>query len=148
MLESIPRNLLAGLFCVIFGSFVIWQGYEYSVGTLSSMGPGFLPLTLGVLLIPIGIGLMLQSIRDGQRFGQVNLWPLVMIPLAIAVFGFTIQRFGFLIAAPLSVLIAGMADRTMNKRHLVVLTVGLVILVYVIFAYILRMPIDLVRWRP
>jgi hypothetical protein len=148
MREMMRRSLLGGLFCVLFGGFVVWQGFTYRMGTLSSMGPGFLPVMLGGLLIVIGIAMLIQSIWETAPLQDVNVRPLVFVSLAIVGFALTINRFGFLPAATVTVLLAGMAQRRINKLHIALLTVGLIVVVYGIFAYLLRMPIDLVRWRP
>jgi hypothetical protein len=48
------RDYFAGALCILIGIFVVIQGNQLSVGTLSNMGPGYYPTALGLLLALVG----------------------------------------------------------------------------------------------
>ena len=51
------REFWAGKLMIAFGLLMAIHGPSYSLGTLMHMGPGFLPTSLGVILIALGIGI-------------------------------------------------------------------------------------------
>jgi hypothetical protein len=55
------RDFYAGLLMVAFGLVMAVHGPSYSLGTLMHMGPGFLPTSLGVILIVLGVAIALPA---------------------------------------------------------------------------------------
>ena len=48
--STVPKDVLGGILFVVLGIAVAFQSVKYEVGTLHSMGPGFFPLALGLVL--------------------------------------------------------------------------------------------------
>ena len=64
------------------------------------------------------------------------------------VFALTINRFGLLPAVALATAISSLADPDMSKRSILFLTIGLMVLTYIVFVLILQIPLTPVMWRP
>jgi hypothetical protein len=50
-----PSQLALCLFCLGFGGGAIWIARDYPYGTLTSMGPGFVPTAVATLLVVLGL---------------------------------------------------------------------------------------------
>ena len=56
------RDIFAGGLLILLGLVAAFQGYSYNIGTLQRMGPGFFPLSLGVIFLTLYIDLIGFSI--------------------------------------------------------------------------------------
>ncbi|WP_176817256.1 tripartite tricarboxylate transporter TctB family protein [Franzmannia pantelleriensis] len=142
----ISKDFLAGIVCVLLGGLVLVVASDYSFGTPRRMGPGFFPITLATLLLLLGVGIMLSSLRTRERLAALNLRPWLVIPAAIVAFALLLPRFGFAPAGLAVVLLAGLADRKANKLALTLLASVLVPAVWGLFALVLGVPIPFVTW--
>jgi putative tricarboxylic transport membrane protein len=76
------------------------QASRFPIGSLKSVGPGFLPLVLAVLLGFLSVALFVGSLRSGKG-GSTFKWPerwlgMSMVLLAILAYGFFLKNIGFL----------------------------------------------------
>lgn len=144
----LPRKqLLAGIFCFLLGSFVCWRGYGYSIGTLSNIGAGLFPFILGVILMLCGLGVSLQALRGVDSSFTIAVRPYLIIPGAIMVFALAISHVGVLPAVLLTTLVSSFASGRSRILETLVLGGVLMALVYVVFILILRIPIEPFIWR-
>ena len=65
MIDDRRRDVYAGLLMALLGAGTAVMGTRYEIGTLTSMGPGFFPLVLGVLMIGVGV-LIAGTAKSGQ----------------------------------------------------------------------------------
>lgn len=49
------KTIATSLFFIIVGSVFAYTSYNYNIGTLDNMGPGYYPLMFSLILIAIGI---------------------------------------------------------------------------------------------
>lgn len=140
------KDFLAGLICVLLGGMVLMVASDYSFGTPRRMGPGFFPMTLGTLLLLLGIGILLGALHTRERLPAFNLRPWLVIPLAILAFAWLLPRFGFALAGGAAVMLAGLADRQANVLALAALATVLVPAVWALFALVLGVPIPFLTW--
>ncbi len=120
-----PQNLVAGLILVAASAFVVWMLSGLSQGTMRTMGPAMLPRWTA---IAIGIGgavlVVLSAIREGDALERWHLRGPLFIVAALVVFAGTIRQPGFLVAAPLAMLLAGFGSREVRPRELLIFTVA------------------------
>jgi hypothetical protein len=66
--ETGPRdNLVAGAIFLAFGAAFAYTSSTYDVGTLLSMGPGYFPLVLGLVLAGLGLVIMATGLLLRRR---------------------------------------------------------------------------------
>ncbi|MFS8115361.1 tripartite tricarboxylate transporter TctB family protein [Rhizobium jaguaris] len=56
------RDVAGGLLMMVVGSAFSYFGWAYDVGTLSQMGPGFMPVALGGILVLLGLLILVNGL--------------------------------------------------------------------------------------
>lgn len=120
-----PDFLAAALF-VGFGALGLWAGRDLTLGTASSMGPGYLPRIVCWLLIIIGVTVGgIGVFRDRDEIAKPKIWPLAIILASVVGFAFVAEFFGFVAASVWLLLVGSIADRDSKLREVILLTAGL-----------------------
>lgn len=136
-----PGDFLAGVIFAAVGvaSLVIGRGYR--LGSLLSMGPGYFPRIVGVLLTAFGFIVAIVALRaDSERLDAWHLRPIVLVTAAIVAFGFCLERYGLVIASMVLVLVACFADRGRKIPEAIGVAVLLTLIAWVVFVKGLEMP--------
>jgi hypothetical protein len=143
----------AGAFVAVIGAGAALISSHYRVGTLTSMGPGFFPVALGVLLAVMGVFIAMAAsdmptptspAHGPDKVGwDVRGW--VCIIGAPLVFIFLAENVGFLPACFAAVLIAAAGDRTATVKASVLLAAGMTAFAIILFVYILHIEIPIIR---
>jgi hypothetical protein len=136
-----PQDFWAGVLFVLCGCAAIWIGRNYAFGTLTRMGPGYLPAVLSWALVAIGGVLMLRALAlDGPAIEPSRITPQLFILGAIVVFALTIERLGLALAVALVALTAAFASRDMRWLEAIALALGLAALCVLLFVHLLGQP--------
>lgn len=102
------RDFWAGVMLIATGATAVIIAQDYKFGTSLRMGPGYFPIVLGSALVLFGLYLMATGLKRNEKIvGGWPLRPLIVLPLSLVLFGFLIDRAGFVPA--LIVLIIGSA---------------------------------------
>lgn len=146
------RDLYGGLIVVLIGLVAVQQGLADDLGTLTQIGPGFMPVALGVLLVGLGISIALSSASDaaaepaslvGGR-GQWRAWLCVIAgPALFIVIG---PIAGFIPASLACVFVSAMGDRTSTVLSAAALAVGVTAVGGFLFLYLFNVPFPLLQW--
>jgi Tripartite tricarboxylate transporter TctB family len=145
------REIFAGGLMSLFGLAALLEGRRLGTGTLSEMGPGFVPMALGVVLCGLGLIIALtgqtETTDDGAGPDVPDLRGAICI-LAGAV-GFIVlgQHAGLAPAIFGSVFIAAMGDRTTKIHEALLLAAGVTLVGSVLFGSILKIPIPIFGGR-
>ncbi|RJG03245.1 tripartite tricarboxylate transporter TctB family protein [Noviherbaspirillum sedimenti] len=154
MLISNQKDFFAGLmFTVVGGAFAL-GAREYSIGTSASMGPGYFPLMLGILLAALGIALALQSFGEpdeDEKVGAIAWQPLFFITIANLAFGILLgglpliglPSMGLVLAIIALVLLASLAGEEFKLREALVLAGVLALGSWLVFIKLINLPIQL-----
>jgi putative tricarboxylic transport membrane protein len=141
------RELLAGAVILLFGLVALKEGLRLGVGSLSQMGPGFIPLVLGVLLCGLSLPIALSRDEDDwvepipERLDWRGASFIVGGAMAFLVLG----RFAGLLPASFAcVFIAAMGDRVTTLRAATILSAGISAFGCVLFSIVLKIPIPLI----
>lgn len=126
------RDFWSGLMFVVVGVAFAWGATEYSFGTSARPGPGYFPFGLGILLALLGALVLFKALtlesEGGDPVGAFAWRPLVVILLAIVVFGVALPRLGLIITLPITILLSSLAGSEFRLRDVlfssVVLTAG------------------------
>ena len=121
------RDFWSGLMFLVIGVAFTWGSTEYSFGTSARPGPGYFPFGLGILLSLLGALVLFKALtlesEGGDPIGAIAWRPLIVIVLAIAVFGFALPRLGLICTLPLTVLLSSLAGREFHWRDVLISSV-------------------------
>jgi hypothetical protein len=136
-----PQDFWAGILFVSAGAAALWLGRDYAFGSLTKMGPGYLPTVLSWASVGIGAVLGLRSLAlDGPAVEPAALRPQAFVLAAIVVFALAIERLGLAPTVVLVALTAAPASPEVRGREAIVLAVGLAALCVILFVQLLGQP--------
>jgi len=145
------RDYYAGglMFLLGVGAAVTGSGYKF--GSLARMGPGFMPVVLGVVLAFIGIliaGTALASSEAGDKkflpdHPQWFGWLCIIAgPVMFIILGY----YGGMIPAVFAcVFVSALGDRTATYKSSLILAAGVTVFGVLLFHYLLNIPFPLLR---
>jgi Tripartite tricarboxylate transporter TctB family len=139
------KDVWAGLLLIVIGTTAMVIARHYPFGSALRMGPGYLPMVLGGLLILFGLAILGAGLASGEKIeGAGSLRALIVLPLSLVLFGLLVDRAGFVPA--MLVLIFGSATATREFRFMEVLlfSAGLTALAVAVFVYALGLPYPLI----
>lgn len=134
----------AGIVFVILaaGFFFAITGAEH--GSLSRMGPGYLPRYAAGLLGLIGLVQILRGLRPrGRRLPPIRLRALIFPLAAVLLFSLLLKPGGLALAAFLTVLVAAAATPRHDWPQVVVLALGLAVGSCLLFPLALGLPLPI-----
>lgn len=142
--KALP-DLLAGSIFIAFGLFFALTSLTYEVGTPFQMGPGFLPLILGGVLVLLGVivvGSGFVSERE-EAVGSLPWRGVVLIPIAFIFFGLTVRGLGLVPALFITTLLAVLSSERVSVLMALAIAVGLTALSVLIFVVALQLRLAL-----
>jgi hypothetical protein len=139
------RDFWAGMTFFGIGAVTIFIARHYQFGSTLRMGPGFFPILLGVTLILFGIYIMIKGLRRNEKIqGNWSVRALIALPLATVLFGFLMERAGFVPALLVLGLGSAAAGGEFKWGEAVLLTVFLTVLSVALFIWGLGLPYSLI----
>ena len=137
-------HFVAGLAGILIGAFAIWESWDYPMGSVTRMGPGYFPFLLGIVLVIVCLGIIAFEGRlaDGADIKLPAFRGLVWIPLAVAAFALLVERFGLGPAIVAAVFLSAQADDDLGWKETAVLALATAAVCIVVFIYILGLPLD------
>jgi Tripartite tricarboxylate transporter TctB family len=148
---KLKRDYYAGGLMLLLGVGAAVTGSGYKFGTLARMGPGFLPVMLGIVLAFLGIliaGTALGSSEpDDKKFLPDNPqwfgWFCILCgPVLFIIFG----MFGGMIPAIFAcVFVCALGDKTATYKSSAILAAGITVFGVLLFHYLLSIPFPLLR---
>ncbi|APO70733.1 TctB family tripartite tricarboxylate transporter protein (plasmid) [Rhizobium gallicum] len=152
MVTSFDRHkALAGAVFGVIGTFGLWYGQSYRLGTASQMDSGYLPRIVFVCLLCIGVALLVTGLRSHPEAddevdevdGAWSLRPIACVTLAIVAFGFGIERVGLIASTIALVTLAILATGRFRYLEWVLTCLSLVVFSAAVFVWALRLPLPL-----
>jgi Tripartite tricarboxylate transporter TctB family len=139
-----PKDFWSGIMFLVFAAAAIITASAYSLGRAGRMGPGYFPIMLGCALALIGVILVARSVVvSGEPVGRLHPGPLIIVALAVVVFGLTIQPLGLVISLMLVTVMACLAGRERRPLEIAALTVAMAVFSVGVFVFALRLPLPL-----
>jgi len=137
-------DLLTSAIFIALGSLGLWAGRNLKFGTLSEMGPGFVPAVICWLLVGLGLVIGLLGLRATREAVEpVKIRPLAVITLAIVGFAYIANALGFALATVWLIVVGALADREFRPLETIVLATGLTVFGALVFIYGLGVQIKL-----
>jgi hypothetical protein len=147
MIIKSQRDFWSGLMFLVVGAGFAVGATNYSMGTSARPGAGYFPLGLGVLTALIGAIILFKSLtietEGGDPVGKFAWRPLIVIVLAITVFGILLPRLGMIITIPILIVITSLAGDEFHLRDVLVSSVILTAFSWFIFIFGLKLTIPL-----
>lgn len=151
------REFWAGALMVAFGLGTVLEAISYPLGRLASMGPGFFPLSLGVILILLGLLIPFETNPDDDDADESDpsSEPVVLLSrvrgilciMAGMVAFMILGIYGGLAPAIFSlVFITAMGDTTHTIKSAALLAVCMTIAGILIFSWALQLQMPIFRW--
>ncbi|WBU61735.1 tripartite tricarboxylate transporter TctB family protein [Paracoccus albus] len=126
----------------------IHAGLRLDFGTVRAMGPGFFPVTLGVLLSLLGVGIAIPAWRRRAEAQPIRWWDAAAVIAAILIFGLGMSRLGVVLACFASVLVASLPAPHKGWLWRIVLAVVVTALTYLVFVLGLKMSLPVLLRLP
>jgi len=141
-----PKNrqdFYGGLFFVGLGIFGVVFGKGYTMGSISRMGPGYLPMLLSYGLIIIGAMIAIRAIWQGESRIDPGYWrPMVFVLGSILVFALLIPRGGLVLSTLLVTIISSFWARETLWRNTIGLGILMALSTALVFIKLLGLPIS------
>jgi hypothetical protein len=138
------KDFVGGLMLVGFGAGALIIARNYRIGTAFRMGPGYLPVVLASVLVAIGLIVAIKALRSGDvKLPQVAWRPLIIVSLAIALFGLLINGAGLLISTFVMLVVSRVARSGYPWLETIILSLSLTVLFVGIFYYGLKIQMPL-----
>lgn len=136
-----PQDLVAGLVILATSGAVLWGLSKISTSRYQSISPTLFPRLCAFLLAAGGIALLVRAFtREGPGIEPTPLRGLVLVPLAVAIFGFLTPVVGYAVAGFLTVVIGGLGSTETRVGELLILAVALVVFCVGLFTWGLGLP--------
>jgi hypothetical protein len=150
--RSFNKDYYGGILMLLVGAGAVYQGVDYQVGTLTSMGPGYFPVAVGAVLAAMGMLIALGGTRSGIAAAgdaaahgpEWRGWScIVLSAIAFIVLG----RWGGLAPASFAVVfIAALGDRQNTIKSALLLALAMVAVCAIVFSWALQLQFPLFRW--
>ena len=149
--SKLKRDYYAGGLMVLLGVGAAVTGTGYKFGTLARMGPGFMPVMLGIVLAFIGVLIagtaLVSSDPDDRNFLPDNPqwfgWLCIIGgPILFIILG---QYGGMIPAVFACVFVCALGDKTATYKSSFILAAGVTVFGVVLFHYLLSIPFPLLR---
>jgi len=134
-------------FLVAIGALAFVLAGDLAVGTAASMGPGYVPRGLALIIMVYGAALGIRAAFAGrQAFPGIELRPLLLISGSVALFAVVLPLAGLALTSFAVVLCAGYAAYDVQVKENVILAVALSAFAVVLFVAVLGLPIPIWPW--
>lgn len=156
--KPLSKDHLGGALLILLGAAVAFTGRGYHVGSLTRMGPGYMPVVLGVLLMVVGVLIAVTASlaagtaagpvrRAGSHAGRAFEWRAWGCILG-AIAGFVVLgTHGGLVPATFAcTFIAALGDRSNRLRDALWLALAMVAAGWVIFIWALSLQMPAFAW--
>ena len=136
-----PKDFWAGLMFIGFGIGFAAVAQNYQMGNAVRMGPAYFPTMLGGLLAILGLAIFIQSlVVSGPKVSAFVFRPLILIIVAIVLFGIALKPLGMVIAAAILVFVGAFGGHEFRWKEVAILYVVLAIFSVFVFVKGLGLP--------
>jgi len=140
------KDFWAGMMLIGVGTAAIFIARDYRFGSTLRMGPGYFPSVLGGILTLFGLYVMIMGLRSNEKIkGRLSIRALIVLPLAIVLFGILMKHTGFIPALAVLIFGSSAAGRKFKSVEVLLLTLVLTGLSVAVFVWGLGLPYPLIK---
>ncbi|MEP3047265.1 MAG: tripartite tricarboxylate transporter TctB family protein [Roseibium sp.] len=141
------RRIISGLILAIVGTTMLATSWSYSAGSLTQMGPGFMPQVIAIAIIAMGLGIIVSDLRDpvsrfDERSQPLHWRSLVFICCAVLVFVLLIEPAGLVPAMFCAVAVSMLANPNISFVGVVVYSAAVSLFGWFLFLVALGLPLS------
>jgi hypothetical protein len=144
------KSYYGGCVMLLIGLSAVLQGMQYPVGTPSSMGPGFFPVSLGVVLALIGLSIAISGKfeqTDGHKKQLPPEWRGWFCICASITAFVTLGKYGGLLPATFAIVfISALGDRQTKILEALQFAGAISVICVVVFWWALQLQLPLFSW--
>jgi hypothetical protein len=138
-------DLWAGLLFAGLGAFALVVGADYSLGTASRIGPGYVPRLLGILMAGLGAFLVLRSVWTRDSIDTTVAWrPIALVLGSLVAFAVVFEASGLVPGILVSVAIANFA--VPENRWTTAVTLGAILAFFAWALFVKALSLPLPVW--
>lgn len=141
MNRKVVPQILPLLVLALTGLAVAAIGSAYRIGSLTAMGPGFLPLVLGLCLALLSLCLLPGELKSPAIPAGLLLRPLLCVSAGMLAWIALVETAGFIPAGLVQLLLTSLALPQQNWRVLLIGAVLLTLAAYGVFVTGLGLPV-------
>ena len=148
---AMKRDYYAGGLMLLLGLGAAVTGTGYKFGSLARMGPGFMPVVLGMVLAFIGLLIagtaLASSERDDSKFLPNNpQWFGWLCIIGGPILFIILGEYGGMIPAVFAcVFVCALGDKSATYKSSAILAAGVTVFGVLLFHYMLSIPFPLLR---
>ena len=134
------KNFFAGLFYIVVGAAFAIAASRYQMGTSVRMGPGYFPFGVAIALAITGMIVLGSSLSKSAASSTLGVWSLrnvIIVLVAVVLFGVLLEPMGLIVAVPVLIGIASLANPEFSWREALLSIAFLLPLTWVIFILLL-----------
>ena len=139
-------ELLAALALGAIGVFMVLEGSEFSLGSLKRMGPGYMPVAIGVALIGFSAGLVIESGFAARRPFPFSWRPVLAVSASMLFFAAAARPLGLIPATMGVVVLAAIAAAPFRPLRAALAGLVIAALGYLVFVLGLRISLNPFWW--
>ena len=149
----LKKDYYAGALMMLIGLSAVYASVQYSIGTLSHMGPGFFPCAIGAMLTLVGFLIALSAGDEaaappvpGHSHQIPELRGALCLIVAVLAFIFLGEYLGLLPATFAIVFISALGDRENTLKGALLLSLAMMVIAAVVFWWALQLQMPLLKW--
>jgi hypothetical protein len=145
------RDFVSGLIHTVVGIAFVLGARTHYVGSGATMGPGYFPLLLGILLAGLGIAITVKGLvsrsQDGSDLRRWAIKPLIFIIAANLIFGvmlgglpsIKLPAFGLIAGIYALTFVSALGGDEFKFKEVLVLATVLAVMSYLTFVVLLQL---------
>lgn len=147
MLDRNYRDIVAGAALTLAGlAAAIYAVSNYSMGTITRMGPGMMPVSLGVVLAVFGLAIVVPALFQRGEGVIVRWRALIFLSASVLAFALMINRFGLVPSVFATTVLATLAETKVPAVGALILAAAMALLTWSVFIAGLGLNIPSFDW--
>lgn len=145
---SVARRALSGGILLLIGVIMLAVAWDYPMGRLTQMGPGFIPRIVGILICALAVGIIAIDVTSEQfeRAGRMHWRGLIFVSAAILIFAVFVDVIGLVPSMFLAVAVSMFADSKVRPLEVLIYATLATTAGWLLFLVALELPIP-AFWR-
>lgn len=145
---SIAQRALSGGVLLVIGVIMLAVAWDYPVGRLTQMGPGFIPRIIGFVICTLALAIIAIDLTAPNlpQAGKMHWRGLIFVSAAILIFAVSVDVVGLVPSMFLAVIVSMFADDDARPLNVLIYAILATLGGWLLFLVALELPIP-AFWR-